>query len=350
MCSKVSVAIATYNGAKYFEKQLDSIVSQTLEVNEIVICDDNSHDETYEIARKYKKNYSKIDWCILKNNSNLGYSKNFRRAITNCTGDIIFLCDQDDIWSKDKVKKIVEVFENNRNVLSLITDFRNINSNDDFFYEEDKSNNIWVNSRISSSQNKLEKIYLTEILGHNFGPGCTQAIRKDLLAPYSKIKSNMVHDWMLNIVAAFNDGCYYYKENLTYYRIHENNAIGMTVLYNKKRIFLTKIKNFFTAFYFDFFRYYPDYSKDISLNLYSKSLVMIEDVVGCKKADDKLALDNYHKFENQYIDNLSNKKLISYLCSRIKYRDCYKNQIHVQNSNEWNLRKMHDFAVILKKK
>ena len=121
MYSKVSVAIATYNGAKYFEKQLDSIVSQTLEVNQIVICDDNSHDETYEIALQYKKNHPKIDWCILKNNSNIGYSKNFRRAITNCTGDIIFLCDQDDIlWSKDKVKKIVEVFENNRNVLSLI--------------------------------------------------------------------------------------------------------------------------------------------------------------------------------------------------------------------------------------
>ncbi len=60
MYSKVSVAIATYNGAKYFEKQLDSIVSQTLEVNQIVICDDNSHDETYEIALQYKKIIPKL--------------------------------------------------------------------------------------------------------------------------------------------------------------------------------------------------------------------------------------------------------------------------------------------------
>src|SRR5688572_22956866 len=94
----VSVALCTYNGANFIGEQLQSICSQTMSPNEIVICDDASTDKTISCIREIKNNYPAIDWKIVKNTSNLGYVKNFEQAISLASGDIIFLSDQDDVW------------------------------------------------------------------------------------------------------------------------------------------------------------------------------------------------------------------------------------------------------------
>jgi glycosyltransferase involved in cell wall biosynthesis len=94
---KLSVAMCTYNGAQYIEKQLLSILNQELPINEIVICDDGSNDDTLEKVENIAANYQDVAWKILQNAPQLGVTKNFEKAITLCTGDIIFLSDQDDI-------------------------------------------------------------------------------------------------------------------------------------------------------------------------------------------------------------------------------------------------------------
>jgi len=99
-----SVALCTYNGAKYIEEQLRSIIDQTHRVNEIVVCDDGSIDETLEIVEKIKQQTSDIDFKISVNKPNLGVCANFDKAIHECSGDIIFLSDQDDIWMKNKLR------------------------------------------------------------------------------------------------------------------------------------------------------------------------------------------------------------------------------------------------------
>ena len=86
----ISVAMTSYNGEKYIQKQLDSILNQTLKVDEIIICDDGSTDRTVEILKQYPV-------TLYQNEKNLGYRLNFKKAMELCSGDFVFLCISDKI-------------------------------------------------------------------------------------------------------------------------------------------------------------------------------------------------------------------------------------------------------------
>jgi glycosyltransferase involved in cell wall biosynthesis len=104
---KTSVAICTFNGEKYIKAQLESILNQTLAIDEIIICDDGSNDKTIAIIELIQiENPNKIS--LYKNKVNLGSTKNFEKAISICTGYYIFLSDQDDIWKENKVEKVIQ--------------------------------------------------------------------------------------------------------------------------------------------------------------------------------------------------------------------------------------------------
>lgn len=93
----VSIALCTYNGEKYIEEQLESLIHQTCQPDEIIICDDQSKDNTVNIAKSLLGSWPGA-WKVIINKKNLGYKKNFQKAISLCRGDIIFLSDQDDVW------------------------------------------------------------------------------------------------------------------------------------------------------------------------------------------------------------------------------------------------------------
>ena len=98
----ISIAMATYNGERFLKKQLDSILAQTYQDIELIICDDCSADHTYDILTSYAKKDSRIK--IYANTENLGFKKNFEKAISLCTGEYIALADQDDIWPAEKLE------------------------------------------------------------------------------------------------------------------------------------------------------------------------------------------------------------------------------------------------------
>lgn len=105
----VSIALATFNGERFLHQQLDSLLSQTYSNFEIVVSDDNSKDSTQQILEEYKKNDSRVTWSV--NPSPSGFIKNFERAISLCRGEIIFLCDQDDIWYENKIAAHVDAYK-----------------------------------------------------------------------------------------------------------------------------------------------------------------------------------------------------------------------------------------------
>ena len=92
--------MTTYNGQKFIREQIESILCQSMHVDEIVICDDCSTDNTVEILKEYPVR-------LFVNKTNLGFKRNFKQAMEFCKGDYIFLCDQDDIWENDKVEKLI---------------------------------------------------------------------------------------------------------------------------------------------------------------------------------------------------------------------------------------------------
>jgi glycosyltransferase involved in cell wall biosynthesis len=107
----ISIALCTYNGSDFLREQLDSILAQSLNHWEIVVVDDCSQDDTQVILKTYADR--DVRFTVYYNDKNLGYNKNFERALGLCKGEFIAICDQDDIWDKDKLKTQLEAVKEN---------------------------------------------------------------------------------------------------------------------------------------------------------------------------------------------------------------------------------------------
>lgn len=220
---KISVALCTYNGEVFIKEQIDSILQQTVSVDEIVICDDISSDNTIAILNEYATNNPNI-FRIYKNDQNLRSVKNFEKAISLCTGDIIFLADQDDIWVPKKVEVYKKYFENNPRINILASNGYCINDKS----EEKPKYAIWdVPIFLSESDTKVE---FNKIISHvsNIATGATMAIRKNFLEeviPFPIIK-DIHHDEWMAIIAAHQNSFDMLEEKLFYYRIHDKQQVG----------------------------------------------------------------------------------------------------------------------------
>ena len=107
----VSVVLATYNGERFLKQQLDSVINQTYPNLEIIVVDDGSSDNTINILNEYAIRYRNVS--VFKNEKNLGFVKNFDKACGLASGEFIALCDQDDYWLPDKIKRCVEAIGDN---------------------------------------------------------------------------------------------------------------------------------------------------------------------------------------------------------------------------------------------
>ncbi len=104
---KISIAMATYNGEKYLQEQLDSFVNQTRLPDELVVSDDCSRDRTIQIIQEFSKT-APFEVILNRNSETLGYAGNFNKALELTSGDLVFLSDQDDVWFPNKLKRIEE--------------------------------------------------------------------------------------------------------------------------------------------------------------------------------------------------------------------------------------------------
>lgn len=206
----ISVAMATYNGEKYIKEQIDSILNNLSEEDELVISDDGSVDKTLEIIQSYQDNRIK-----LMNGPKKGVKQNFANALSKCRGKYIFLSDQDDIWEKNKVKKVLEVFENSDCSL-VIHDCTVIDNqykvlHDSFFKIRNSKKgiikNIWKNSYI----------------------GCCMCFEKNLIDSVLPIPNRIeMHDQWIGILAEKKgNGSIFIFDKLIQYRRHENNVSKM---------------------------------------------------------------------------------------------------------------------------
>ena len=218
----ISVAMATYNGEKYISEQLESICTQTKKVDEIIIVDDCSKDGTVEIVQKYMKQYPQCNIRFFANETNLGYKKNFHKAMSLCEGNIIFLCDQDDIWRENKVAVLTDVLNDNRDIALVSSSFIQIDGEG-----KEVSGNKSAHKRKMKSQ-ELISVPLEDLIFHNVSQGCAMALKKEMKDLYLEFfTEDLPHDWVLNVIAAMQKKCYYLNDPMFYYRVHEKNTIGL---------------------------------------------------------------------------------------------------------------------------
>jgi len=225
---KISVAIIVYNGAQYLRTQLDSILAQTHKVNEIIVYDDASSDNTKEILKEYEKNNPDL-FFVHYNKQNLGPTKNIEKAIQACTGELILLADQDDYWEPNKVDTVAKWFEQNPAMNGVFTNGTLMNSKGDL----DNKYGLWdvMSFPYKTIKSKTElnsnlKLYINTV--ENAVTGATLAIRNNLpflKKPFPIIK-HLVHDRWLAINLVETNSLGIIEDKLIRYRIHSAQAIG----------------------------------------------------------------------------------------------------------------------------
>lgn len=248
----ISVALATYNSTKYIKQQLDSIRVQTMPIDEMIIVDDCSSDETVKFIQEYINQNKLKNWKVIVHKENRGYVETFKEAIKNTHGDIVFLCDHDDIWLENKVELINKEFEKNEKILALCTSFIQIDGDGNEMkinLKHNHSNNNLIRKKVKS--HKMNKMSIYDVAIYNICQGCTMAISKDLKEIFiSTNYEGLPHDWQLNLIAACLDELYYLDIPTIKYRVHNLNAIGLghqSNLEKRKQIIFVNLKEKNTA-------------------------------------------------------------------------------------------------------
>lgn len=209
----ISIAMATYNGSKYLCEQLDSILSQTVQDFELIVCDDCSTDNTMSILREYSSKDERIR--IYQNKQNLGFKDNFSKAISLCNGEYIALCDQDDIWLEDHLSLLYTSLLENNAVLAC---------GDAIIIDENGIEKGFTSSYLDgmdmvpqSDFDKARHILLCE----NTFQGSTMLMRKALTDVLMPIPADVCfHDTWIAAFACFSGGITYVHTPVLKYRRH----------------------------------------------------------------------------------------------------------------------------------
>ena len=213
---KISIVLATYNGEKFIYKQLLSLLQQTRKADEVLICDDGSSDNTVAIVQQFISSHGLYNWKLLINSRNLGWRKNFLQLFFLAHGDIIFYCDQDDIWSQNKIELMVQKIEERNDILCLACHYYSIDMKGDLVdYSVDQK---------SKETSTIKKIGMDNKRYFYPPSGCTMAFRKSLLKFIDQNYYSCNPDAIISRTAAVFDGLFYYDRNLMYHRFHSNNA------------------------------------------------------------------------------------------------------------------------------
>ena len=219
----VSIAMATYNGEKYLKEQLDSIYAQKYKHIEVIVTDDCSTDKTVEILEQYTKSHG-LKYSV--NEQNIGFVKNFERAITLCQGDYIALSDQDDIWEPNKIEILLESIEND---LLIHSDCSLIDEQDNVISPQWKGE--------IKSHKKFDNFVFTNVV-----TGCTVLLNRELLKYCLPFPDNLAyHDWWLAIVAAKFERIKYLNKPLVRYRQHNEQDTGISKKTSKLYRFFSNI-------------------------------------------------------------------------------------------------------------
>jgi len=221
---KISIAMCTYNGAEFLPAQWESILAQSRQPDEIVVCDDGSSDQTRSLLEKFESE-SSIPVTIHFNQTNLGSVKNFEQAIRLCTGEIIALSDQDDVWRSDKLESIEEAFQKHPTAGLVFSDAEIVDEN-----LEPLGRRMWTEVCFESYRQKLiARGRALEVLITGWTvTGATMAFRSDFVSLSLPIPDGiaMIHDgWIALTIAAVAE-VVAIDEPLIKYRQHGRQQIG----------------------------------------------------------------------------------------------------------------------------
>ena len=171
----ISVVLTTYNGRKYLKDQMDSLAGQSRPADEVIILDDDSTDETVPMIQQYIRENHLSGWRLIRHETNQGWKKNFTEGFDLAAGDLIFPCDQDDIWYPDKIERMESCMQEHPELEMLAGNYTI------FFSEKDQghgSQKYRENGRKMKSDGSLVVPDLDPRWPYILRPGCVTCFRK----------------------------------------------------------------------------------------------------------------------------------------------------------------------------
>ncbi|WP_027715120.1 glycosyltransferase family 2 protein [Desulfuromonas sp. TF] len=209
---KVSIALAAYNGGAYLAEQLESFAAQTRLPDELVVVDDGSRDGTPDIVRAFAAR-APFPVKLVENAENLGYAQNFGKALSLCSGDLLFMSDQDDVWFDRKIEIVADLASRNPGAACLMNDAL-----------------LTDGELVPAGVSKLGQIRAAGLPDTAFVMGCCAALRRELLDILLPIpeKSPSHDNWLVEVADLFGltHRC---EEPLQYYRRHGANTSNFFV-------------------------------------------------------------------------------------------------------------------------
>lgn len=232
---KIAILLSTFNGAKFLQEQLDSLLSQTYSNIIIVIRDDGSFDPTPDITSYFAESHGDKVHIVENNKRNLGASASFsflieyvleKKSELGLDEAYMMFCDQDDIWHKDKIEQQVNSMLEVENVKSRDDATPPILIHTDLQVVSEENESI-AGSLIQYQGLEIERNRFANMVISNLVTGCTALINESLARKAIPVSSHAImHDWWLALVAAAFGRVVFLDKPLVHYRQHGSNTIG----------------------------------------------------------------------------------------------------------------------------
>lgn len=219
---KLSVAMCTRNGGAFVREQLESIASQEFLPDELVVCDDQSDDDTVEIVSQFAAE-APFPVRLRRNDLNLGVVRNFEQAIGLCGGEFIALSDQDDVWVPSKLRKSVQLLEDRPEVGLVCTDADIVGP--DLRYVGTRMTQA-LGFGPADQASVAQGVALPVLVRVNFVTGTTLVIRSSLLPDVLPIPEGWIHDAWMALIVSLRSRIGFIDQPLVRYRQHAANQIG----------------------------------------------------------------------------------------------------------------------------
>lgn len=212
----IDILLSTYNGARFVDAQIESLLFQSYKDIHLIIRDDGSKDETPQKLLHWKQLHP--DLIELHLESNVGVIESFNKLAALSKGPYLAFCDQDDIWLPHKLESCMQLMDQTKPCL-VHSDLKVVDSN-----LREIHPSFWDYSYLSGD---AKYATFNRLLGQNVVTGCTTLLNRELAAlAFPVPKEAIMHDWWLALAASCFGKVTASQEQLIHYRQHGNNTVG----------------------------------------------------------------------------------------------------------------------------